>query len=69
VLTLRKQPFNAFLAGFGSTVGQFVLTGRWTVASYEAPIALADHCPFTASLRMQTTEANKTDFPSVSPER
>jgi len=43
-----NYPFNAFLAGFGSTVGQFVLT---------------------ASLRMQTTEANKSDFPAISPER
>ncbi|KAL7628863.1 oligosaccharyltransferase complex subunit epsilon [Parahypoxylon ruwenzoriense] len=41
-------PFNAFLAGFSATVGQFVLT---------------------ASLRIQTTEENKADFPSVSPER
>ncbi|EFX05315.1 oligosaccharyl transferase subunit [Grosmannia clavigera kw1407] len=43
-----NYPFNAFLSGFSSTVGQFVLT---------------------VSLRIQTTEANKTDFPSVSPER
>ncbi|KAL2212592.1 oligosaccharyl transferase subunit [Sarocladium strictum] len=43
-----NYPFNAFLAGFGSTVGQFVLT---------------------ISLRIQTTEANKSEFPSVSPER
>ncbi|OAA62624.1 Defender against death DAD protein [Niveomyces insectorum RCEF 264] len=43
-----NYPFNAFLSGFSSTVGQFVLT---------------------ASLRIQTTEANKADFPSVSPER
>ena len=25
-LTLVIQPFNAFLSGFGATVGQFVLT-------------------------------------------
>lgn len=43
-----NYPFNAFLSGFGATVGQFVLT---------------------ASLRIQTTEANKSEFPSVSPER
>lgn len=43
-----NYPFNAFLSGFSSTVGQFVLT---------------------VSLRIQTTEANKADFPSVSPER
>ncbi|KAK0729202.1 DAD family-domain-containing protein [Apiosordaria backusii] len=43
-----NYPFNAFLSGFGATVGQFVLT---------------------ASLRIQTTEANKKDFPAVSPER
>ncbi|KAK4205345.1 DAD family-domain-containing protein [Triangularia verruculosa] len=43
-----NYPFNAFLSGFGATVGQFVLT---------------------ASLRIQTTEANKNDFPAVSPER
>ncbi|KAJ2898814.1 oligosaccharyl transferase subunit [Zalerion maritima] len=43
-----NYPFNAFLAGFCATVGQFVLT---------------------ASLRIQTQEANKNDFPSVSPER
>ena len=24
------QPFNAFLAGFSATVGQFVLTGRFS---------------------------------------
>ncbi|CAK7242549.1 MAG: oligosaccharyltransferase complex subunit epsilon [Sporothrix thermara] len=43
-----NYPFNAFLSGFSSTVGQFVLT---------------------ASLRIQTTDANKSDFPAVSPER
>ncbi|KAK6505388.1 oligosaccharyltransferase complex subunit epsilon [Arthrobotrys musiformis] len=43
-----NYPFNAFLAGFGATVGQFVLT---------------------ASLRIQTNPANKTEFSSVSPER
>ncbi|KAH6606535.1 hypothetical protein Trco_005688 [Trichoderma cornu-damae] len=43
-----NYPFNAFLSGFGATVGQFVLT---------------------ISLRIQTTAANKTDFPKVSPER
>ncbi|KAK6342685.1 oligosaccharyltransferase complex subunit epsilon [Orbilia javanica] len=43
-----NYPFNAFLAGFSATVGQFVLT---------------------ASLRIQTNPANKTEFSSVSPER
>ncbi|KAG6025182.1 hypothetical protein E4U41_001596 [Claviceps citrina] len=43
-----NYPFNAFLSGFGATVGQFVLT---------------------VSLRIQTTTANKADFPAVSPER
>ncbi|KAK5990432.1 Defender against cell death 1 [Cladobotryum mycophilum] len=43
-----NYPFNAFLSGFGATVGQFVLT---------------------ISLRIQTTAANKSDFPAVSPER
>ncbi|CAG9970996.1 unnamed protein product [Clonostachys byssicola] len=43
-----NYPFNAFLSGFGATVGQFVLT---------------------ISLRIQTTEANKSEFPQVSPER
>ncbi|KAK0392725.1 hypothetical protein NLU13_2220 [Sarocladium strictum] len=43
-----NYPFNAFLSGFGATVGQFVLT---------------------ISLRIQTTEANKSEFPSVTPER
>ncbi|KAK6079169.1 DAD family protein [Seiridium cupressi] len=50
-----NYPFNAFLSGFGATVGQFVLTGADTRA--------------TASLRIQTTEANKSEFPAVSPER
>ncbi|KAK6332812.1 oligosaccharyltransferase complex subunit epsilon [Orbilia brochopaga] len=43
-----NYPFNAFLAGFAATVGQFVLT---------------------ASLRIQTNPANKSEFSSVSPER
>ncbi|KAL7272856.1 oligosaccharyltransferase complex subunit epsilon [Rhizina undulata] len=43
-----NYPFNAFLAGFSATVGQFVLT---------------------ASLRIQTNTANKSEFSSVSPER
>ncbi|KAI0177024.1 DAD family protein [Pestalotiopsis sp. NC0098] len=43
-----NYPFNAFLSGFGATVGQFVLT---------------------ASLRVQTTESNKSEFPAISPER
>ncbi|ROV99941.1 hypothetical protein VMCG_06290 [Cytospora schulzeri] len=41
-------PFNAFLAGFAATVGQFVLT---------------------VSLRMQTDDQNKSDFPKITPER
>ncbi|KAK7719677.1 oligosaccharyltransferase complex subunit epsilon [Diaporthe eres] len=45
---IAKDPFNAFLAGFAATVGQFVLT---------------------VSLRMQTDEQNKSDFPKVTPER
>ena len=28
-----NYPFNAFLAGFGATVGQFVLTGRWSAVA------------------------------------
>uniref|UniRef100_A0A8H7TL71 Dolichyl-diphosphooligosaccharide--protein glycosyltransferase subunit OST2 n=1 Tax=Bionectria ochroleuca TaxID=29856 RepID=A0A8H7TL71_BIOOC len=48
VLSNFSTPFNAFLSGFGATVGQFVLT---------------------ISLRIQTTEANKSEFPQVSPER
>jgi len=48
VIIVGNYPFNAFLAGFSATVGQFVLT---------------------ASLRLQTTEANKADFQSLSPER
>ncbi|CAZ85406.1 unnamed protein product [Tuber melanosporum] len=43
-----NYPFNAFLAGFSATVGQFVLT---------------------ASLRIQSNPANKSEFSSVSPER
>ncbi|KAJ4414258.1 oligosaccharyltransferase complex subunit epsilon [Gnomoniopsis sp. IMI 355080] len=43
-----SNPFNAFLAGFIATVGQFVLT---------------------VSLRMQTQEQNKPQFPKVTPER
>ncbi|KAJ4397133.1 oligosaccharyltransferase complex subunit epsilon [Gnomoniopsis smithogilvyi] len=43
-----SNPFNAFLAGFIATVGQFVLT---------------------VSLRMQTQEQNKSQFPKVTPER
>jgi len=43
-----NYPFNAFLAGFTATVGQFVLT---------------------ASLRIQSNPANKSEFSSVSPER
>ncbi|TFB05852.1 Dolichyl-diphosphooligosaccharide-protein glycosyltransferase subunit dad1 [Trichoderma ghanense] len=43
-----NYPFNAFLSGFGATVGQFVLT---------------------ISLRIQTTAANKSEFPEISPER
>ncbi|KAG8164894.1 hypothetical protein KVR01_005169 [Diaporthe batatas] len=45
---IAKDPFNAFLAGFAATVGQFVLT---------------------VSLRMQTDQQNKSDFPKVTPER
>ena len=26
IFSVTKQPFNAFLSGFGATVGQFVLT-------------------------------------------
>ncbi|KZL85158.1 dad family protein, partial [Colletotrichum incanum] len=59
-------PFNAFLSGFSATVGQFVLTGE-SIAT--APQLSMANSSFPASLRIQTTEANKSDFPSVSPER
>jgi hypothetical protein len=36
-----SQPFNAFLAGFGSTVGQFVLTSK-SLPSVELPRPPAD---------------------------
>lgn len=65
------QPFNAFLAGFAATVGQFVLTG--TYSSPQCPLfiylrPLADKM-VAVSLRMQTDEQNKSDFPKVTPER
>ncbi|KAL9053030.1 MAG: hypothetical protein Q9162_005018 [Coniocarpon cinnabarinum] len=47
-LIVGNYPFNAFLAGFSATVGQFVLT---------------------ASLRIQTNPANRSEFKSVSDER
>ncbi|KAI9849214.1 MAG: oligosaccharyltransferase complex subunit epsilon [Thelocarpon superellum] len=52
-----NYPFNAFLAGFSATVGQFVLTEdeAYTIAP--------------ASLRIQTNPENKAEFESVSDER
>jgi len=35
-LLLRPQPYNAFLAGFGATVGQFVLTASLRMQSNPA---------------------------------
>ncbi|KAF2972249.1 hypothetical protein GQX73_g1225 [Xylaria multiplex] len=59
-----NYPFNAFLSGFSATVGQFVLTG--TSPGFTSVFSeLKDE----SSLRIQTTEANKSEFPSVSPER
>ncbi|VVT56578.1 uncharacterized protein SAPINGB_P005160 [Magnusiomyces paraingens] len=48
VLIIGTYPFNAFLGGFASTIGQFVLL---------------------AGLRIQTSKANASQFPSVTPER
>ncbi|KAM5351709.1 hypothetical protein ACJ41O_004432 [Fusarium nematophilum] len=61
-----NYPFNAFLSGFSATVGQFVLTSKAKHHRSEGKGKLTT-CP--VSLRVQTTEANKNDFPSVSPER
>ncbi|KAK6948158.1 hypothetical protein Daesc_009922 [Daldinia eschscholtzii] len=55
-----NYPFNAFLSGFSATVGQFVLTGMFSLGELDER---------RQSGLDETTEANKAEFPSVSPER
>ncbi|KAK7745485.1 Dolichyl-diphosphooligosaccharide-protein glycosyltransferase subunit dad1 [Cytospora paraplurivora] len=72
-ILIAKDPFNAFLAGFAATVGQFVLTGtssqslrpRFILFNKAAGLTPLN----TVSLRMQTDEQNKSDFPKITPER
>lgn len=63
------QPFNAFLSGFSATVGQFVLTGMYTLASSWNRDKRAGLTQYVASLRIQTNVENKAEFVGVSPER
>ncbi|KAM0514744.1 hypothetical protein ACHAPE_006418 [Trichoderma viride] len=65
-----NYPFNAFLSGFGATVGQFVLTSTSSYPFLTHRIVryrVSNKKP--VSLRIQTAAANKSDFPEVSPER
>lgn len=63
-----SQPFNAFLSGFGATVGQFVLTSTCFDGIPDLSLA-GSNSELLVSLRIQTTAANKSEFPEVSPER
>ncbi|CAG8567239.1 5042_t:CDS:2 [Ambispora gerdemannii] len=64
VLLAGTYPYNAFLAGFISTVGQFVL-------------AVNDKCVYESSiiqykiagLRIQANSKNAGEFKTISPER
>lgn len=60
-------PYNAFLGGFISTVGSFVLAGRFKCRLIGA--ALIDMPFFIANLRIQTNSENKESFKTISPER
>ncbi|KAK3341514.1 DAD/Ost2, partial [Lasiosphaeria hispida] len=70
----RTKLIDAFLA-FLAVVGvlQFVycvLAGNYPFNAFLSGFsATVGQFVLTASLRIQTTEANKADFPSVSPER
>ncbi|CAO3671717.1 unnamed protein product [Umbelopsis vinacea] len=60
MLAVGTFPYNAFLAGFISTVGSFVLAAR----------SATDHAAFiVANLRIQTNAQNSPDFKGISPER
>ncbi|KAJ6781173.1 hypothetical protein PWT90_08327 [Aphanocladium album] len=61
-----NYPFNAFLSGFSATVGQFVLASMSPIGRNSTTESPAN---FPVSLRIQTATADKTEFPSVSPER
>ncbi|KAK0655730.1 DAD/Ost2, partial [Cercophora newfieldiana] len=70
----RTKLIDAFMA-FLAVVGilQFVycvLAGNYPFNAFLSGFsATVGQFVLTASLRIQTTEANKSDFPSVSPER
>lgn len=74
----HRQPFNAFLAGFIVTVGQFVLTSMIPLKPEPTNTSVVDafawrtcrtDTTYLVALRMQTQEQNKTEFPEVTPER
>ena len=64
---LAFQCLSVGLLGDGWAVRphRYVCHHAWTPLRRELPLIRN----LTASLRIQTTEANKSDFPSVSPER
>jgi oligosaccharyltransferase complex subunit epsilon len=68
-LTRPEQPFNAFLSGFSATVGQFVLTSMTPFPRLRPTLLTNANAKQPVSLRIQTTESNKSEFPKVSPER
>lgn len=65
-------PYNAFLAGFISTVGSFVLAGKrdswiWVIQGLHSCSDVV--CDILANLRIQTNPKNAKSFESISPER
>ena len=70
-LLVGTFPYNSFLAGFGSTVGQFVLAGMFFFVFllcryiYRLSILMI----VAANLRIQSNPDNAKDFPAVSRER
>ena len=63
-------PYNAFLAGFISTVGSFVLAGN-LVSRYwsEQTGDLRTFFIYPVNLRIQTNPQNKDTFSTITPER
>ena len=67
-LLVGTFPFNSFLSGFISTVGSFILAGKYLFSFLNMIFISFILSPISASLRIQLNKANQLTF-KVSPER
>lgn len=69
MIAVGTYPYNAFLAGFISTVGSFVLAGNVEHTGWSSQLTNWTFLFLTVNMRIQTNAQNKDSFKTISPER